>query len=240
MKWIAFPLALVVIAPLYAHAALVVTKVMSNPDGVNAGRQWIEVTNNGADPIDLGAKDIRLFTTSGNHLIKAYAGSNTILSAGSTGIIAQNPMSFLFDKPDYAGELFKSSFTLPASGVVGITQTDGTVLARKAYVAIATLATKKPASTSKSTTKRATTRTTSSSKSQLKASKTNSYGKGTVAPAASADAEAAGAVFALPPILAILAQPFIQAAGTLWFSLYLALMAFSGFSLIVIQRHYYV
>ena len=236
MKIIAVGILAALTLPAYAHAALVITKIVSNPPGANAGRQWVEVTNTGTDPIDLGAKNIRFFTTSGNHLIKAYGSGETVLPAGTVGVIAQDPMSFLFDMPSYTGALFKSSFTLSSAGIVGVVQTDGTVLVRKSYVAPPTSkASAKPSSTSKSTTKRATTRTTSgTSKSQLKSSKTTSYGKGTVAPAASADAEAAGAVFALPVALAPLA-PYLRSP---WFSLYLALVAFSGFSLIVIQRHY--
>jgi hypothetical protein len=235
MKWMAafaLPI-LVVILPTYAHAALVVTKVMSNPIGSNAGRQWVEFINTGTDPINLGAKNIRFFTPSGNHLIKAYEDGGTIVPAGGVVVIAQNPMSFLYDLPNYTGLLLKSAFTLPTSGFVGVAQTDGTVLARESYEATPT---PKPAAVSKSTIKRATTRTTSgTSKSHLKA-KTNSYGKGTVAPDASADAAASGAVFAFPSVLGPLA-PLIT---NVWFAVYIALVAFSGFSLLVIQRHYYL
>jgi hypothetical protein len=235
MKYIALALFMASILPSYAQAQLVITKVMANPVGSNAGRQWIEISNTGTTSVDLGAKNIRLYTTSGNHLIKANTGSDTMLLPNSIGVIAENPMSFLFDYPDYAGKLFKSSFTLPQAGLVGIVQTDGTVLVRKSYVAPPTPA--KPASVSKSTTKRATTRTTSSSKSQLKSSNKKSYDStGTLAPAAASDDAAAGAVFTLPALL-VPAEPYL---ATTWFAGFLALIIFSGFSLIVIQRHYYV
>jgi len=236
MKVATLALFLACLVPVYAHAQLVITKVMSNPVGSNAGRQWVEINNTGTTSIDLGSKNIRFYTTSGNHLIKGYAGGTTILAPGSSGVIAENPMSFLFDYPSYTGILFKSSFTLPAAGLVGIVQTDGTVLVKKPYVAVVTPSTAKPASASKSTTKRATRTASGTSKSTLKATKTSSYGKGTLAPAASADAEAAGAVFTLPALLAP-AEPYL---ASVWFSVFLALIAFSGFSLIVIQRHYYV
>jgi hypothetical protein len=190
---------------------------MANPPGSNAGRQWVEIENTGTDAIDLGAKDIRFFTSSGNHLIKEYSGGGTVLPVGGTGVI------------------FKSSFTLPASGIVGVVKTDGTVLVRKAYVATVTA---KPTTVSKSTTKRATARTTSGTRTspskQGSLHVAKSYGKGTIAPAAAADATAAGAVFTFPTLLA----PFAPLLSSLWFGAYLALIAFSGFSLIVIQRHY--
>src|SRR5580704_9449864 len=86
-----------------ARAALVVSKIVANPPGANAGRQWIEIMNTGPDAIDLAEKDIRLLTTSGNHLIKPYAGGTTTLPVGGSAVIAQNPPSFLNDEPDYAG-----------------------------------------------------------------------------------------------------------------------------------------
>ena len=76
---------------LPAHAQIVITKVVYDPPGPNTGHQWIEIQNTGSEPIDLGAKDIRLFDTTGNHLIKGYAGSNTILAHGASIVIAQNP-----------------------------------------------------------------------------------------------------------------------------------------------------
>ena len=170
-----------------ARAALLITQITANPPGANAGRQWIEIENTGPDAITLGAKTIRLLTTSGNHLIKAYASGTTTLAADASAVIAENPLSFLHDVPSYTGMLLKSSFTLPLSGIVGIVETDGTVLVEKSYVVPPDA---KPVATSKSTSRQAT-KTTKSTKSHL-SGKSSSYGNGTVAPAASADADAAG------------------------------------------------
>ncbi|MDR3548050.1 MAG: lamin tail domain-containing protein [Candidatus Pacebacteria bacterium] len=227
MRWL-IVLAAALALPAYAHAALIITKIMADPPGSNAGRQWIEISNTGTTSVDLGAKTIRLFTTSGNHLIKAYGTGGTVLSAGSVGVIAENPMSFLNDWTAYAGQLFKSSFTLPASGVVAVVDTDGTVLARSSYEVAP-----KPQAAKKSTIKGTTSRAASSTRtSKTKNLTTKSYGKGTSAPAAAADAAAAGATFTWPVLLLPLKPIF----STIWTYLALGTVAFSAFLLLVIQR----
>ncbi len=192
MRFITLALLMAVILPAYVHAQLVITKVMANPAGSNAGRQWIQISNTGTTSVDLGAKDIRLYTTSGNHLIKEYANGGTVLTAGSVGVIAENPTSYLIDFPNYIGPLFKSSFTLPITGIVGIIQTDGTMLVKKAYTSPVLPKATKPKASSKSTTKRATT-TSKGSTSHVTAKSKSSYDStGTLAPAAAASAAAAG------------------------------------------------
>jgi hypothetical protein len=119
--------------PAVVHASVFVTEIMYNPIGANIGHQWIEITNTGTDSLDLGAKTIRFFDASGNHLLKAVDAGNTMLPAGVSAVIAQNPLTFKTDYPNYSGILFKSSFTLTASGIVGITQTDGTLLDKVSY-----------------------------------------------------------------------------------------------------------
>jgi hypothetical protein len=205
---------------LPVHAAIVINQVMYDPAGSNTGHQWIEVTNTGPDIIDLGVKDIRLFDSSGNHLIKAYGEGNTVMAAGETAIIAQNPLLYLDEYPNYSGKLLKSSFKLPAtSGEVGILQTDGAVLVQSKYVAAPKVKQiVSPKSTNKG--KRGASSITSTTQ--------KSYGKGTVAPATSADAEVAGALPAFSPL-----DPLFSSS---WFLSFLGLLAFSSFSLILIQR----
>jgi hypothetical protein len=246
------------------HAALQVTEIMYNPPGSNTGHQWVEVTNTGDDSVDLSRKDIRFFDSKGNHLLKPYGAGNMILTPGDVAVISQNPLTFLSDFSTYTGILIKSSFTLTSSGIVGINQNDGTILSKAAYtsslgaagdgnslqVAQGTDAFKpaaptpgifpltlpakiipptKPVETKTSSKKRAahtsTARTHNSS---------NTYGKGTDAPPASADAEAGGALssFHFPssplPNLPVFSSP--------WFAAFLGLLAFFSFSLILIQR----
>ena len=210
-----------------AQAALQVTEIMYNPPGSNTGHQWVEVTNTGTNPVDLSGKDIRFFDAKGNHLLKPYGTGNMSLNAGAVAVISQNPLTFLNDFSSYSGTLIKSSFSLTSSGIVGINQTDGTILAKVSYTSSLgaagdgnslqstqgssefkpamptpgmfplTLPAKiippaKPVATKASSKKRAvhtsTARTHNSS---------NTYGKGTVAPPASTDAEAGGGAFVI-------------------------------------------
>ena len=250
------------------RAAVVVTEIMYNPLGSNTGHQWIEITNTGPDSIDLAAKSIRLFDGNGNHVIKPYGLSKGELAPGDVAVITQNPLGFLAEHNEYAGQLFKSSFSLPSTvlspstGIVGISDTSGTVLTQATYTsdvgaagdgnslqrtlndwdgtfkpaaptpaivpvvlppALSVPAKVKQIAVSKSTNKRkqhtsSITSTTSS----------KNHGKGTLAPAASADVEAAGALPSYGPLETLLASP--------WFVAFLGLLAFSTFSLILIQQ----
>jgi hypothetical protein len=209
-----------------SHAAIVITKVMNDPAGSNTGHQWVAIENTGPDSVDLGAKDIRLFDDSGNHLIRAYGTASAVLDAGESAIIAQNPLMYMNDFPSYSGTLLKSSFKLSATaGEVGILQTDGGILAQSKYVASPKV---KQIVSSKSTNKgksRASSITSTTSK---------SHGKGTVAPATTADAAVAGALpaFSFPSI----PIPAIPLFSSPWFAGFLGLLAFSSFSLILIQQ----
>jgi hypothetical protein len=60
----------------------------------------------------------------------------------------------------------------------------------------------------------------------------STYGKGIVAPDATADAAASGAPFIFP----ILPIPNLSLFSSVWFAVFLGLLAFSGFSLILIQK----
>ena len=237
--------ALFAVATPFAHADLIVSKIVYDPAGSNARHQWIEIANTGPSAIDLSAKNIRLFDASGNHLIKPYAGGSSVLGAGEVAVIAQNPLTFLSDYSGYAGLLLKSAFVLPASaGFVGIIQTDGTVLARASYVA--------PAPTVSSTAQKskmkqnASGRSTNSSGTNIESKgrqsstniTSNKYGKGTVAPPTSAGAEVGGALpaFAFPTISFPGLAPFEPLFSSVWFASFLGLLAFSTFSLILIQR----
>jgi hypothetical protein len=93
--------------PQLTHAALVVSEIMYDPPGSNAGHQWLEVLNTGPEVIDLGTKDTRLFDAAGNHLLKvADAGDSTLqLQVGSVAVVAQNPMQFKNDYPSFKGML---------------------------------------------------------------------------------------------------------------------------------------
>ncbi|MBA3789267.1 lamin tail domain-containing protein [Patescibacteria group bacterium] len=89
------------------------------------------------------------------------------------------------------------------------------------------------ASSAKSPSKKSSQSTTRSSSS--------AYDSGTVAPAATANAATAGALswpFAIPTFAAPSATFISELATSVWFAVCAALVSFSSFSLLVIQRHY--
>ena len=102
------------LTPLGVFAASVeITELMYDPPGANAAHQWVEVTNIGAEAVDLSGW--RLAEGGTNHLLTVVAGTST-LPAGASLLIANNTQNFLDVFPQYAGALIKSSFTLLAKG----------------------------------------------------------------------------------------------------------------------------
>lgn len=103
-------LALFVVVPGAAFADLVVTEIMYDlPVGSDFGREWIEVYNSGSVALDL--TKFKLFENGTNH--KIVGGS---LPPGSYAVIADNPMKFKADWPQYSGALFDSTFALGNAG----------------------------------------------------------------------------------------------------------------------------
>lgn len=130
---LAFILASVILSiPQSAYAALEITEIMYNPVGSNTGRQWIEVRNTGNESIDLGSKDIRIHDAKGNHLIKPYTGSAAI-PAGGIAVVSNNPDKFREDWPAYTGQLVKSAFSLTSEGSIQVVRTDGSLLSSQEY-----------------------------------------------------------------------------------------------------------
>jgi hypothetical protein len=258
----------IVLFALPARAAVVVTEIMYNPLGSNAGHQWLELVNTGPDLVDLGAKNIRLFDGSGNHVIKPYGSTKSTLAPGEVAVIAQNPLTFLTDYSLYGGLLFKSALSLsassliPSADIVGITDTSGTVLAKALYdpragaagdgnslqrTLIDSIAAFKPAAPTPGvaplvlpaqlsapvkvkqiTLSKSTNKSKQHTSSITSTTSSKNHGKGTVAPATPADAEVAGALPTFGPLESLLASPL--------FAAFLGLLAFSTFSLILIQQ----
>ena len=102
------------LTPSAVFAQVVITEIMYDlPSGSDAGREWIEVFNAGAMPVQLGT--YKLFENDTNHTITA-ASSDDALYPGAYAVIADNPAKFKADFPAYAGELFDSAFSLSNTG----------------------------------------------------------------------------------------------------------------------------
>lgn len=109
-----FPLLIfALLAPLSAHASLVISEIMYDLDGADSGREWVEITNDGGSPIDLTG--YKFFEANTNHGLTVGQGS-FILPLGGSLIIADDPAKFLIDWPGYTGSILDSSFSLSNTG----------------------------------------------------------------------------------------------------------------------------
>jgi len=101
------------VLPANALAALRITAVMYDPDGPDQGREWVQVTNEGSEPVAL--MGYRLFEGGTNHKLSAAVGTSTI-AAGAKAIIATDPAQYMSEHPSFTGTIFKSSFSLSNNG----------------------------------------------------------------------------------------------------------------------------
>jgi hypothetical protein len=86
---------------------------MYDVQGVDDGREWIEIENTDSEAVDL--LGWKLFENNVNHGLSVSQGESTIPSGGFA-VIADNSQKFLIDWPDFLGTLFDSSFSLGNSG----------------------------------------------------------------------------------------------------------------------------
>ena len=99
---------LFLLLPFSAFADIAITEVMYDLPGSDSGREWIEIRNDGKEPVDLTL--LKLDESGTNHKIRAV-GSPTV-PAGGYAVIADNADKFRADYPQYSGLLFDSTFSL--------------------------------------------------------------------------------------------------------------------------------
>ncbi len=110
------PFFIALFAIFLPHAALAqvqITEIMYDAPGSDEGHEWIEVTNTGADAVDI--KKYKLSESGSNHILTAVSGGS-LLGGGMSAIIASDAKKFAADWPRYSGILFDSSFSLSNSG----------------------------------------------------------------------------------------------------------------------------
>ncbi len=86
---------------------------MYDAPGADEGREWIEVTNVGNNPVDLGK--FKLLESGTHHGLAVVSGGRT-LAAGASAVIAADTKNFAVDYPSYSGILFDSAFALLNTG----------------------------------------------------------------------------------------------------------------------------
>ena len=119
------------IIPRTLNAGVVITEIMYDLPGADAGREWIEVYNTNDFDVDLS--QYRFFRNNVNHRIGIYdpdeADLPHTLPSGQYAVIADGPPNFLVDNPDFSGILYNSSFTLRDGGEkLSIVNPDGDIV----------------------------------------------------------------------------------------------------------------
>lgn len=116
-------------APTSAFAQVIITEIMYDVSGTDSNREWIEIYNEGSDPVDLA--DWKLFEANTNHGL-VFSGS-TVLSPGAYAVIVQKPESFASDWPGVSF-VIDSAFSLGNGGEsLEIRRPDGTTSDSASY-----------------------------------------------------------------------------------------------------------
>jgi len=113
MKKIITFFSLLAIFPTLVNAQLVFTEVMYNPTGSDAGQEWVEIYNQGAEPISLDGQ--WKFFDGSSHNLTVTQGTATI-AGQALAIITDKPDLFLTKYPLYDGILFDSVVGIGNSG----------------------------------------------------------------------------------------------------------------------------
>jgi|GEM_PF-1986305 hypothetical protein len=104
-----------------SHAqGLIFSEIMYDPQGTDAGNEWVEIFNNTSSTITI-TSDFR-FNNGSNHIINLISGSQDINSENFF-VITNSATNFLNNYPDYSSALFESSFSLNnTSGIIKLLQ----------------------------------------------------------------------------------------------------------------------
>ncbi len=128
--------------PAAAHAAVSINEVMYNPQGTDAGREWVELYNSGSIDVTLvggSGKGSWRIVDSSNHTIVDPAGGvgrgSLVIPAGGYLVIATDPAVFVGEfSGDYS--VAKSSLSLNNTGItVSLVDDGGATVSSFAYTA---------------------------------------------------------------------------------------------------------
>ena len=95
---------------------LELTEIMYNPDGADAGREWVEVYADAA----MNLSKARIVDHGGPHLITPHLGESTVIGYA---IITNSAATFLAEHPFYEGQVFQAAISLSNTGeAIAITE----------------------------------------------------------------------------------------------------------------------
>lgn len=101
--------------PFVSSASVVISEIMYDVEGADNGREWLEVFNNGSEVVDLSGW--RVYEADTNHKINLIKETDSfVLPEQGYAVIADDPVKFAVDWPDFSGMIFGSSFSLSNTG----------------------------------------------------------------------------------------------------------------------------
>ena len=95
--------------PASAAASVLITEVMYDLEGADGGYEWVEITNTGTVPVDVGAW--RLLEQGVNHKLTLFAGQSSVLEPGASALVADKPENVVARYPSVV-PVFDSAFSL--------------------------------------------------------------------------------------------------------------------------------
>ena len=113
------------------NAQVVINEIMSDLEGGDEDREWVEIYNSGASEVDIAGW--KFFENNTNHGLTVHQGVS-VLAAGGYAIIADVPANFLADWSGFSGTILDSSFSLSNAGEdLALKDESGTVINQTTY-----------------------------------------------------------------------------------------------------------
>lgn len=112
----------IIFIPRIVFGGVIINEIMYDIEGSDTGLEWIEVLNNGSEPVDLSVW--KLYENETNHSLNLFNGSDSFIKASGYAVISDNAEKFLANWPEFSGTVFDSSFSLKNDGEILIIRND--------------------------------------------------------------------------------------------------------------------
>lgn len=105
---------LLLIFPAFSFANINFSEIMFDPEGSDAGREWIEIKNTNQNSENI--EKFKFCDSGSCHKFYDGYGNDFHMPGNSFGIIAKDPEKFKIDYPNFTGFILRSSFSINNSG----------------------------------------------------------------------------------------------------------------------------